>query len=227
MATQDTRDWWKTFGQAAPGLFDIGTGLFTSQMGNREAKNRLAAAQGPLYQQQMAGAKTSLDKAGGMDPKAHAAERFATQRGLLAGVDAKSEDDLMRMLHSKGMLGVANYNPGVEGINPSEVAMNPHMAAFYAARNARDAKMSADSMREGEDHLDRLIGRGGTLQGQAAGTQAAGLQAQRTQPSKAQQTQLLLSGIGGVLKDTGMFSAGVDWLKDWWSPKQHSMDAFW
>jgi hypothetical protein len=214
-------EFWNRMERAAPGLLDAGLGVYTRNRANAEAQSRLRAAQGPLYDANMAGAQTALARAGSMDPRAAAQERLDAQRGLLSGADAKSEADLMRMLHSKGMLGVANYNPGVEGITPSGVAMNPHVAAFHAARNARDAKMAAGSMDAGEAQLDRMLDRSGMLQRNAAAQQQTGLQAQRTQPSRAASNAELLKGIGGVLtnkdiwgRSGGLFGIGVDWLKD-------------
>lgn len=201
-------------GALGEGLFNIGTGVYGRNAGNKEAAGKLRTAQGPLYDQNMALSGSVLSRAGGFDPKAAAKERFDTQRGLLAGTDAADEQGLMRMLQSKGLLGLSNFNPGVEGIDPSETAMNPHMAAFYAARNARDRKMSADSMELGEAQLDRQINRAGTLQRNAANTQNAGITAQMTQPSRSAQNMEILKNVGGVLKNSGLFKGGVDWLGD-------------
>jgi hypothetical protein len=150
----------------------------------------------------MAGANQALNVAGGMDPRALGQERYDATQGLLAGSDAKNEADLMRMLQAKGMLGAATFNPGVEGITPNGTAMNPKLAAYYAAKNARDAKMAAGALDQGD-----------ALQGQAANTQRAGMVAQDSQPSKSAATMQLLKGIGGVAKDTGLFGMGADWLK--------------
>lgn len=217
-------DIWGRMGQAAPGLFDFGVGLYGANAGQKEAAERLRRAQGPLFQSQMAGAQTAIDAASGMDPRALGAERFAAEQGLLAGTDAKNMDDLMRMLRAKGMLGVANYNPGVEGITPTGTAMNPHVAAFLAAKNARDAKMAAGSLDAGEAQLDRMLKRSGMLQDQAANTQRAGMTAQGSQPSRSLRNVELLKGAGSILKDAGVFNdvfkqggllgQGVDWLKD-------------
>ena len=219
MAMQD-QDFWRRMGKAAPGLFDLGVGLYGMSAGNKEAKQRLATAQGPLYQQAMGASGQALTAAGSMDPKAAAAERYNAAQGLLAGQDAASEQQMMRMLQAKGMLGAANYNPGVEGIAPSNVAMNPQMAAFYAARNARNGRMAYDALNEGESQTDRMLARSGALQRQAAGTQEAGLRGQGTIPSRSKQTVELLKGAGGllmknpdVLKDIGgMLGRGFDWL---------------
>ena len=211
-------DFWRRMG---PGLFDLGTGIYSRNQASREADSRLRDARGPLYDANTAGAQRALAQADSMDPKAAAAERFNAQQGLLAGPDAASEDQLMRMLYSRGLLGVSNYNPGVEGIAPGGPAMNPHVAAFYAARNARNSKMAADSLDAGEAQLDRQINRAGMLQGNAARAQQTGIQANGMRPSRAAGNAEMLRGIGGILKDTdllrrlpGMIGSGVDWLRN-------------
>ena len=200
-------------GKGAPGLFDFGTGIYTRRQAEEENAKRLREAQGPLYDKAMGGAQTSLNMAGGFDPKAHAAERFNAGQGLLAGKDAADEASLMRSLYAKGMLGAGKYNPGVEGITPNGAVMNPQLAAFYAARNARNAKMAQDSLGQGEEYLNNLMKRSGMLQDQAIRKQAGGLTAQNTQPSRATGTAEMLKGVSGILKDTGLFNTGVDWLK--------------
>lgn len=212
----DFQDFWadpRNRNETYGGMFDLGVGLYGMRQSRREAEDKLRRAQGPLYNEFMQGAGTALGRAGSMDPKAAAAERFAAQRGLLSGVDAKSEADLMQMLAGKGLLGLSTYNPGVEGIAPSGTAMNPQMAAFYAARNARDARMSADALDAGEGQIDRMLNRAGLLQRGATGLQESGLRAQDTQPSRTLQNLALLKGTSGLLKDTGLFGTGVDWLK--------------
>jgi hypothetical protein len=211
MATTD--DFWGRMKGGAGGMFDLGAGLYGRSAGAKEASSRLRASQGPLYDTQMAGANQALNVAGGMDPRALGQERYDATQGLLAGSDAKNEADLMRMLQAKGMLGAATFNPGVEGITPNGTAMNPKLAAYYAAKNARDAKMAAGALDQGDAMLDRQINRAGALQGQAANTQRAGMVAQDSQPSKSAATMQLLKGIGGVAKDTGLFGMGADWLK--------------
>lgn len=211
-------DFWRQLG---PGLFDLGTGIYSRNQASREADTRLREARGPLYDANTAGAQRALAQAGSMDPRAAAQEQFAAQQGLLAGPDAASEDQLMRMLNSRGLLGVSSFNPGVEGITPNGTAMNPHVAAFQAARNARNAKMAADSLAAGEAQLDRQINRAGMLQGNAARAQQTGIQANGMRPSRAAGNSEMLRGIGGLLKDTGLmkelpglFGRGFDFMRD-------------
>ena len=143
-----------------------------------------------------------------MDPRAAAAERLASQQGLLAGKDVADETALMRMLQSRGLLGAANYNPGVEGIAPSTTPMNPHLAAFYAGRGARDARMAAESLEAGEGQVERGMRRA-----------ALGQQARAGIPSKAAGQAKMLKDLYGMAKETGvtkdiggMLGRGADWL---------------
>lgn len=237
-------------GADVPGLFDFGTGLYGMRAGRREADQRLRATQDPYYQQASAAAGDVLTRAGSMDPKAAAAERFAAQQGLLAGSDAASEDQLMRMLHSRGMLGVANFNPDSKtplvpgfdpatmGVGKSAVAMNPHMAAFYAARGGRDARMAADSLNAGEQQLDRELKRAGMLNDQAVARQRANVETQKLIPSRAASTMNLLKGTTGILKDTGvmkdlggLFGKGFDWLGGatglWGGAEPELLNSWW
>lgn len=226
-------DFWadpRSRNQVYGGMLDFGIGAYGMQAGRKEAEQKLRAAQGPLYDASMAASGRALGQAGSMDPQAFAQQRFDAQRGLLSGVDAKSEADLMRQLQAKGLLGVSNYNPGVEGIAPGTTAMNPHLAAFYAARNARDARMSADSLDAGQAQIDRYLKRSGMLQQQAANRQSTGLEAQRTQPSRSTANMNLLRGAAGILKDTGMLpgmvSTGKDWLSGLFSGNDFDLDSF-
>jgi len=200
-------------GQAAPGMLDLGLGIYSRNQGQSEAANRLRKAQGPLYQQSMTGAQTALSRAGSMDPRAAANERFNAAQGMLSGVDAKDLDALMAKMHVDGNSGVSTYNPGVAGITPNGTPMNPKLAAYYAGKGARDSKLAYDSLTEGEAQIDRMLGRSGKLQQQAANTQSTGIAAQRTQPSRAAANLELLKGFGGVMKDSGMLGIGTDWLR--------------
>jgi hypothetical protein len=220
MAMQDS-DFWRRMGNAAPGLFDVGAGVYGMQGAQKEARQKIEGARGPLYDQALTGAGEALTRAGSMDPKAAAAERFAANQGLLAGKDAADETALMRALHAKGMLGAGVYNPGVEGITPGSAPMQPQLAAFYAARGGRDAKMAADSLDQGEAQIDRMLKRSGMLQDQAAAKQRSGLEAAKLQPSRTAANLNLLKGLGGLFKDvggvkgvTGLFSGGMDWLNN-------------
>ena len=219
--TMQDQDFWRRATKAAPGLFDLGVGMYGAQAGQKEADQRIAGARGPQYDALMKASTGALASAGNMDPKAAAAERFNAQRGLLAGADAADEASLLRMLHSKGMLDVANFNPGVAGIAPSGTAMNPHMAAFYAARGGRDAKMAADSLDAGDAQLDNMLKRSGMLQTQAGNLQARNLEADKLRPSRSAATMNLLKGAGSIFRDmggikgaSGMIGGGWDWLKN-------------
>lgn len=198
---------------SAGGMFDVGAGLYGRNAGANEAAQRLRTAQGPLYAQQQAGATQALTQAGNMDPAALGQQRFNTEQSLLAGKDASSEADLMRRLQAQGMLGAATYNPGVEGITPNGTAMNPQMAAYYAARNARDATMASGALDKGNAQLDMQIKRGGMLSDQAAATQRAGMAAQGSQPSRTGANMNILKGFSDIGKSSGLFGMGADWLR--------------
>jgi hypothetical protein len=226
------QDFWRRAADETPGMLNLGVGLWGNNAARKEATNELNTAQGPEYQAAMGASQGALARAGSMDPQAAAQQRYNQAQGLLKGGDAASEDQLMRMLHSRGLLGVSNFNPNqksimVPGFDPATMggmptggaAVNPHMAAFYAARNARDGRMAYQSLDEGEAQTDRLLQRSGRLQNQANQGRDSTLQARDTIPSKAAGTaQLLKSGLGlmketGLLKDLpGMFRSGYDWL---------------
>jgi hypothetical protein len=97
--------------------------------------------------------------------------------------------------------------------------MNPQMAAFYAARNARDGRMAYDSLNEGEAQIDRQVNRSNSLARQANYGRDAALRARASVPSKAAGTAELLKGGLGLAKETGLLKAlpglfkdGYDWL---------------
>lgn len=197
--------------KAAPGMLDVAGGLYTRNLANREASDRLSAARGPLYNQQIAGASGMLSQAGNFDPNAFAADRFKQQQALLNPLYSTQENDLMRSLRAKGQLGIASYSAaGVDPVSKTVqswspgTAVNPQLAAFYAARNAQQSKDAYGSMDQGQQYIDNLIKRSGMLSNQAANTQTSGIEGQRTQPSRAAGVAELLKGAGGVLKDTGV-----------------------
>ncbi len=226
------QDFWGGTGdflkKAGPGMLDFGLGMYSKNAAQKEAAQRLAQAQGPIYQQATNAASGMLTSAGGFDPNAFAADRFKQQQALLDPVYAKQTSDLMSTLRGRGQLGIATYNPGVEGITPNGTAMNPQLAALFAAQNAQRSKDAYGSLDQGQQYLDKTLDRAGMLQRTAANAQDTGLQAARTQPSRAAANAELLKGGVGVLKDAGvlkdifskapgMISSGVGWLKDWWN----------
>lgn len=200
---------WGYAKNAAPGLFDLGAGIYGRNAGAKEADQRLRTAQGPLFQTQMQGAQTALDRAGSMDPRAIGQERFNAAQGLLKGTDAASMDDLMRRLQASGQGGIASFS----GVAPGGQAINPQMAAFLKVKADRDAQMAYDSLDKGDAALDKMVQRGGMLSGQAANTQAAGMKAQGALPSRSAGNMALLKGLGGIAKDSGLFGGGMDWLR--------------
>lgn len=214
-------NFWKNMG---PGLFNLGAGLYTSNLAQQDASKRLAAAQGPAYQAAISGATGMLNAGNKFNPQAYATDQFNKQQALLQPVYDKQLNDLMSTLRARGQLGIATYNPGVEGITPNGTAMNPQLAAFYAARNAQQAKDAYASMQEGQNYRTNLLKDAGMLSTQAGQLQNTGLAAQNVIPSRATAAQQILQGVGSVLKSNpkilpGMLSAaggylksGLDWL---------------
>lgn len=218
MTFQD-EDFWGRMQSGMPGLLSVGAGLWGNRQARKEGEGALNAAQGPAYQQAMAASQNALSRAGSMDPKAMAQERFNAATGMLAGKDASDEQAMLRMLQKQGVLDVANYNPGVKGIDQSEVAMNPHMAAFYAGRGARDKQLAWDSLREGEALTDNLLTRSARAQQQAQSGRSGDYNIRnRAVPSKAASTNSMLAGLlqnRGVMKDLGgLLGSGASWLKN-------------
>lgn len=227
MAYVDNGDFWS---KAGPGLLDLGVGMYSRNAAMREAEERLKRSRGPLYDANMGAAQGMLAQAGTFDPQAHAAERFAAQQALIKPVQDKAHTDLLRTLRAKGMLGAATHNPGLEGgTTDAGVAVNPHVAAFYAAQNAQRSKDAYSALDSGQAYLDKILNRSGMLQRSAGDAQRMGLEAMRTQPSRATATHQLLKGGLGVLKDSGvlkdvfkpggMLGGAMDWLKGILNPQ--------
>lgn len=200
-------DFWadpRSRNQVYGGMLDIGIGLYGRNAGRKEAAQRLNETP---YADFNTASRTALSRAGSMDPIAAGQERFDAAKGLLAGSDAKSLDDLMRRLHVTGQSGLASYS-GQEG----GAAVNPQLAAYYKAKADRDAKLAYDSLGYGEDQIDRQLNRSGMLQ-----RTASGLRSEMPQPSRSTANMNLLRGAAGVLKDTGMLPGMVSTGKDWLS----------
>ena len=199
---------WDQFPNLGPGLLSGALELGGSLYGQRrEAAGREAAlrrAQGPLYNQQQQLAGQSLGLAQGADPQAMAAERFAAQQQLLAPGEEAQRQDLMRQLQKQGLLGLSSYGavPGV--VTTPGQPVNPYVASLLAAQQTQRARSAFDSLREGEGYLDRLIGRSGSLQGQAQGARSTGqaaLQQAQISGRKPNITDLLLKGGMSILKN--------------------------
>jgi hypothetical protein len=221
MTTMDDGQFWKRMDAGMPGMIGAGLGIWSGNQlakGNAELLNR---AQSPLYKQSMAASGQALANAGNMDPKAAAQERFNAQQQLLAGQDTADENALFRRLNAMGMLGAASHESA--SLNPAAGGgpINPQMAAFYAARNQRNAQSAYDSLREGEGMIDNQLRRSGMLASQAGGLQNSGLAAQRTQVNPGAKNASLAKAGYNMLKDTGllkdaggMLRSGASWLGD-------------
>lgn len=231
-----------------PGLIQTGGNYAINRMGSKDAEDRMRRAQGPLYDQQQRLAGQALNLAQGMDPNAMAADRFKQQQALVAPGNEADLQSLMRQLQAKGMLDVASYGPVAGTVSQPGVAMNPQMAALFAAQAGAREKASFDSLREGQDYLDQTLNRAGMLQRQSQGARASGQQAMLQVPPKPSLGQDILRGGMGILKDKqgrdaimaaikgapefvrnlptsipGMFGD----LKEWLSPTQGLSDTDW
>jgi hypothetical protein len=125
------------------------------------------------------------------------------------------------------MLGAATYEgAGTDPVSGTRQswgagagAVNPQMAAFYAARNARNSKAAYDALNEGEAQIDRQVSRAGALQGQATNYQNSQINARKAinPPSKTGQTMNILTGATKIAKDLGLFESAGNWLGDLWN----------
>jgi len=212
-----------------PGLLQTGMGVYSGKQADKAAADKLRRAQGPLYDQMLGQAGKSLAMAGSMDPKAMAAERFGAQQALLEPGNEAARQKLMRELYSKGMLGAASYTPVPGTVATPGQPMNPQMAALLAAQEGAKSKAAYESLGEGEQYLNNLLGRSTGLQSSATAARAAGLQAT---PYKKTTGGMIASGLTGLLKDPGarsavwegakklpgMISGAADWLGSFNAP---------
>lgn len=204
----DFNQFWNNMG---PGLLNLGVGAYDAYNAKKTAQQRLAASQTPFVNTAASGATGMLNSAVNMSPDAAAADRFNAQEALLAGPQAKDLADLQRSLYAKGMLGAANYNPGVQGIAPGTTAMSPQLAAFYAAQNADRAKRATMAMDQGQQFQTNQINNAAALQRASQGAQTAQLNNLSKVPSNAGITSQLLQGAVGMLgKNPGI-------IKDLWN----------
>jgi hypothetical protein len=218
------QDFYRRAGQAAPGMFDFGVGLYGSNAGRNEAKERINASGMAEFD---AASRSALAQAGSMDPRAAAAERFGAAQGLLAPKDATDMQALQRMLHAQGQGGAATYG----GVEPGGAPINPQMAAYLAEKNKRDALLAYHSLEQGENQTDRMLQRAGMLQGQANARQNTA-QGNKV-PSRSTANFNLLRAGGDLFKDLGglngiggLFQSGGNWLSGLGQPKWFdSMDS--
>lgn len=194
---------------ATPGMLgdlgNFGMGVYGALGGNKAAKGKVDAAQGPLYQQAMGTAQGMLGRAN-VDPAVAAQQRLNQEMGLLRDEDAAAEAQFMRQMQKRGLLGVQTYD--VDG-----KAMDPKMYAFQKARQMRNAKMASDAMDKGEAAITANVARANAAQGIAGNTQTSGLAAQNARPSSVNRNMQLLKSGGDILKSSGMLNMGSDWLK--------------
>lgn len=213
MAVQPTTSWWQQFGdQFGPGLLGVGANIFGERAAGRQQQQMVRDLRGPLYGTEQALAGRSLALAGSMDPRAAAAERFAAQQQLLAPGEEAQRQELMRMLQSQGLLGLSSYGaiPGV--VTTPGQPVNPYVASLLAAQGTQRAKSAYESLNEGEQQLDRLIGRSNTLQSGGRAATNAALQAKLLAP-RPSTASTLLRGASGLLQNPRVQQGVWDLLK--------------
>lgn len=193
------------------GMLSTGADLWGASAQRSADEKRLAAARGPVYQQAQQGALGEMAAAGNVTPDSI----YAQNQALVAPTQAKQTADMQRQLYAKGLLGVANYNPGVEGIQAG-TKMNPHMAAMFAGQNAANAKLAAGATDQASALRTAAVGRASTLQGVGANQQTSGLAPYQrgSGVSSAGKSMLpgMISGIGGLLKDSGALKGIGSWI---------------
>jgi hypothetical protein len=184
-----------------PGLIQGGLGLYGANRQSQQAEDRLRRAQGPLYDQQQRLAGDSLNLAQNMDPKAMAAERFATQQALVAPGNEAARLELMRKLQKQGLLGAASFAPVAGTVATPGVPINPQMAALFAAQEGAKAQASYGSLKEGNDYLSQLLGNAGMLQRGAQDARSTGQRAMDQIPRKVSVMDQVVKQGGNILKD--------------------------
>ena len=200
------------YGQAVHGLFSAGTGYLTAEQARREEEKRRLAAAGGFAGQMTGAAQTALSQAGTMDPNALAAQEFAKSQAIQQPGKDKELADLMRILRAKGMLGAGNYQGAA--VNPMTgqtetfaqtpgQAVNPQMAAFFAARRGQESKEAAGALDRGQAYLDKLLGR--SREQATAGRAQEGAQLARQAPAKSNFLGQLAPAAGGILQSSGLF----------------------
>jgi hypothetical protein len=140
-----------------PGMIQDGYGQAQIDPSTGQMRFNLNSQYQGLKDQMLGGANKAYALAGDFDPKTHAAERYASAQALLAPGDAKAESGLMMDLYNKGGFGL---NTNKQTVGGGTTSVNPYVGTFMDARNTRDAGMSYNSLREGEQYLDNLINRG-------------------------------------------------------------------
>lgn len=144
------------------------------------------------------------------NPDQMAAQRFNAQQGLMAPVYDKGQNDLMRDLFRKGMLGLATSEGADAQGNTWTVApgqqVNPMMAAFQSAKMANQSKAAYDAMREGQQFQMNAINNASNLGQQRMAANNA-VRAAAPQVSKAFGMGDLFKGIGGMLTNPSVTGA--------------------
>ncbi len=102
------------------------------------------------------------------NPKTHARERYTSALALMAPSDQAAQSSLMQDLANKGGFGLTTNVSSAPIIDAQgnvvasngTAGVNPMVSTFLNAQNQRNAGMSYKSLTEGEEYLDRILGRG-------------------------------------------------------------------
>lgn len=229
------------WGNVGTGLLSAGAGFYADEEARKRGEQRYQQAQGPLYNKMIEQAGKSLDLAGGMDPKAHAQERYNAWTNLQKPGWEEEDLAIKRANYAQGTSGLSTHAP-VSGVAAPEGGMNPRWAAAYAAREKAKEQAGYDALNQGEAYLNNLIGRSTKLQG-AATTNTGLVQKQRENiPSKTswgekiatslmnpQTLQGLIKGLPGMIEGAqNLFGggAGADAASGWQSSGDPYADPF-
>ena len=197
-----------------PGLFAAGTGALQQREAARASSRRageLGAAAAPYSQ----AAQQQLQMGLTRDPQQMAQERFTQQQALLAPGYQQQEQDLLRRLQATGQGGIASFGAVAGTQQTPGQAINPQLAALYAAQAGEKAKSAYGAQAEADTQIENLLRRSGMLQQGAAAAQGArrAAQPQYERPSTMSQ---ILGGASSLLQNKdalgsiiGLFGGGA------------------
>ena len=190
---------WDTAGQAA---LQFGVDYAGQQLTKKDDKKRLQATQGPLYDQQI-GLAGNIYATTPQTGQAQAQETYQDYLGLTDQERQAQVQDLQRKLYAKGQFGIGSYG-AVAGTKPTPgVAMNPQLAALYAAQEGKKNEAAFAARQSAESDIDRRLNRANNLNASAQNTMVA-----RSAPNVNRIVAPNRPSIGSQIA-----SAGIDLLK--------------
>ena len=189
---------------------------FGAKRGRMIGTHTRLPANDPTMQAMNAAQMAELSTMGNVDPAA----LFAQQQGLMAPVKEKGQNDLMRDLYRKGMLGLANDQQAGGGqtwANAPGTRSNPLAAAHYAAQAGADNKAAFDAINQASNLRTASANRVATLGAQRGQAQTIAKAGQAPAKGASGFTGMLsgllgnkgvTDALGGVLKGFGGPGAG-------------------